>query len=407
MKIAFIVDQFPVLSEKFILDQITGLIDLGHNVSIFAASNPEQGIEHKEFDQYNLASATHYIPAMLGSRFARLGKTLLIISKILFRHPAYIMNLLFNIKKFKNPVSSKMLYYLETFSDNQFDVIKCHFGPAGIIGVFLKLCGVEGKVVTAFHGYDVTTFVEHWGTDVYKTLFKYGDSFTYNSEATKQKLLSLGCPAVKMTKIPMGINIDSITFKHRSIDGSGTIRILSVGRLVEMKGREYAIKAVASIIHDHPYVVYDIIGDGELRKSLEELIIELNVNGNIKLWGWVTTEELGSFYESAHIFLHPSIVSSDGNTEGQGVVLLEAQAAGIPVIATMHGAFPETVPDGESGFLVPEKDINALVEKISYVLNNPELMKTMGRKGRDHASGYDIKVLNKKLEGLFLSLIGN
>jgi colanic acid/amylovoran biosynthesis glycosyltransferase len=92
--------------------------------------------------------------------------------------------------------------------------------------------------------------------------------------------------------------------------------------------------------------------------------------------------------------------------EGQGVVLLEAQAYGLPVVATHHSAFPETVADDRSGFLVPERDVDALAERIIYLLEHPEIWPKMGRAGRAHVeANYDINKLNDRLVEIYQELL--
>ena len=137
------------------------------------------------------------------------------------------------------------LYFVFLFLGREFDIYQCHFGPAGCVGALLKQAGFKGKVVTTFHGYDVTSYVNQHGPDVYKTLFAVGDLFTYNSEATRQKVLALGAPADKTVKLPMGIDVQRIVFSPKEFKPGQCVNILSVGRLVEMKGREYAL----SLIH--------------------------------------------------------------------------------------------------------------------------------------------------------------
>ena len=302
--------------------------------------------------------------------------------------------------------SYNLLYYAFAFLRKEFDIIHCHFGPAGNIGVFIKQAGFGAKLITTFHGYDVTKYIAARGPDVYRNLFGNGDLFSYNSEATKAKILALGCPPDRMVKLPMGIHLDKIVFAERKISPDDPINILSVGRLTEMKGREYAIKAVAKILNKFPNITLNIVGDGPLRESLQKLINDLDAAGKINLLGWVDSDRLDSLYKSSHIFLHPSVKASDGNMEGQGVVLLEALAYGLPVVATSHGAFPETVPDGVGGFLVPERDPDALAERLEYLITNPQTRPVLGKTGRRHVEdNYDIKALNRKLAQIYHDLI--
>jgi colanic acid/amylovoran biosynthesis glycosyltransferase len=208
-----------------------------------------------------------------------------------------------------------------------------------------------------------------------------------------------------MTKLPMGISLKAIPFKERTLSQGDTIRLLSVGRLVEMKGREYAIKAIAQLKGKYN-IHYDIVGDGPLREDLKKMVTDLGLDNIIQFRGWTDSDTLEMLYNQAHLFVHPSVTSSDGNQEGQGVVLVEAQAHGIPVIATRHGAFPDSLLDGQSGFLVPEKDVKALADKIEFLIANPQMWPQLGRTGRRFIEeSFDAAMLNKKLEEIYADLL--
>ena len=156
-----------------------------------------------------------------------------------------------------------------------------------------------------------------------------------------------------------------------------------MGRLVEKKGHEYSIKAIAKAIINHKNIIYLIAGDGHLRNKLESLVSELGIKNHVKFLGAVEQEEALKLYQQAHIFILPSVTSSNGDQEGIPVVLMEAQSAGLPVISTYHSGIPEAVIDGKSGFLVPEKDVNALAQKMEYLIEHPEVWPEMGRCGRE------------------------
>ena len=103
----------------------------------------------------------------------------------------------------------------------------------------------------------------------------------------------------------------------------------------------------------------------------------------------------------------PSVTSAEGNQEGIPMVLMEALATGLPVIASSHSAIPELVQDGKSGFLVPERDVDSLAEKIKYLIEHPETWPEMGSTGRKFVEkNYDIEKLNDRLEKIYIKLIG-
>ena len=235
MKIAFIVYEFPKLSESFVVSQITGLLDMGHDVRIFADRNPQEPKINADVQKYHLIERACYIGPIPENKNIRRFKTLLLILPNLLKAPVRLSKSLKTLLARPEGLSYELLYYAFAFLRKEFDIIHCHFGPAGNIGSFLKQAGFGGKLITTFHGYDVTKYVNEHGTDVYNRLFGNGDLFTYNSEATEEKILALGCPPDRMVKLPMGINTDRIAFAERKVSGDGQINILSVGRLLDRK----------------------------------------------------------------------------------------------------------------------------------------------------------------------------
>jgi colanic acid/amylovoran biosynthesis glycosyltransferase len=153
-------------------------------------------------------------------------------------------------------------------------------------------------------------------------------------------------------------------------------------------------------------IEYQIAGDGPLRNDLENLIDDLNVNDHVRLLGWKRQEEIVELMKGASILLAPSVTGKDGDQEGIPVTLMESLAQGLPVLSTQHSGIPELVQDGKSGFLVPERDVDALAERLEYLVKHPELWPAMGRAGRDYVERhYDISKLNDQLAQLYQQLL--
>jgi len=153
MKVAFIVSGFPILSQTFILNQITGLLDLGHDVQIFARINPNEPKIHPDVDKYHLIERTHYMPQIPKNLIKRRLKAIYLIITNFHKSPLKILKSL-NIPKYRKDTLS-LIYTLIPFLDKKFDIIQCHFGSCGNLGSYLIHIGVQGKLVTMFHGYDV------------------------------------------------------------------------------------------------------------------------------------------------------------------------------------------------------------------------------------------------------------
>lgn len=412
MKIAFIVGRFPCLSETFVLNQITGLIDRGHEVDIYAYGPGKDLKMHADVEKYNLLHHTFYygdvyqkIPA---NKFRRFIKGLNLIIKNIHRKPMALLKSL-NIFKFgREALSLFTLYSIIPFLDkDKYDIVHCHFGPNGNLGALLKETGVfKGKLITAFHGYDMTQYIEKNGENVYNHLFKKGDLFLPISKRWKDKLIKIGCDREKIIVHRMGINIKKFLFHPRKHGKDGKINLLTIARLVEKKGVQYGIQAVAQVLKRYPWIEYRIIGDGPLKTDLENLIKELNIGSNVKLLGWKQHEEIVTLMEESDILLAPSVTSKNGDQEGIPVVIMEALAQGLPVISTYHSGIPELVEDGVSGFLVPEHHVDSLANRLAYLIDHPEIWPEMGKAGRKHVEEYfNIDKLNDQLVKIYQQLL--
>jgi len=410
VRIAFVVLKFPSLSETFIINQITGLLDLGHDVEIFAQSDPGEPKIHPDVERYQLLERTCYYDIPDGN-LKRVFKGLPLLLGNLRRSPAATLHSV-NFLRYGSKASSLVLLYaLSAFdNDRDFDIIQCHFGPEGTVGAFLKRAGVKGAHVTSFHGYDVNSYPYLKGPDVYKELFAVGDLFTANSRYTRDRLAELGCDADRILIVPMGLKIERFPFKERKPIPGEPVRILTLGRLVPKKGHEYAIRSVARLVNEKGYgnIEYVIAGDGPLLGTLIDLAGELGIEDRVKFPGNVDSDEVLGLLDSAHIFLLPSVTAADMDREGQALVLQEAQAVGLPVVATRHNGIPEGVLDGVSALLVPERDVGSLVRELSILLEHPEEWPRMGLKGREFvAKRYDIRTLSRRLESIYTALLAD
>lgn len=112
--------------------------------------------------------------------------------------------------------------------------------------------------------------------------------------------------------------------------------------------------------------------------------------------------------KDSDLFLAPSVTSQDGDTEGIPVAIMEAMARGLPVLSTRHAGIPELVEDGKSGFLVPERDPDALAKKLAYLVQHQDLLPKMGRAGRNFIERHhDIEKLNDQMVQMFHQLLGD
>ena len=408
MRIAVVMSTFPALSETFILNQITGLIDRGHEVDIYAERSPSTSKVHSDVEKYNLLSHTYYFDRP-DSYLPRLAKGVGLCFTNFFKAPIVTLRSLNVFKHGKAAASLTLLYAATPFLKRKpvYDIVHCHFGPNGLQALLLKdIGGLQGKLVTTFHGFDVSRYVRNFGTQVYDRLFEEGDLFMTISERMKQQLIDLGCNEQKIKVHRVGIDVEKFAFIPRRLQDDQPVQIVSIARLVEKKGLEYGIRAVAKLAQTKPNLKYFIVGDGLLRKKLEDLIYELDVSNIVELLGWKQQQEVLEILEQAHLLLAPSVTGIDDDQEGIPVVLMEAMAGGIPIISTYHSGIPELVENGISGFLVPEKDVDTLTEKLSYLIDQSAIWSDMGQAGRMYVEkNFEINQLNDQLVETYQSIV--
>lgn len=366
MKITCLVNKFPKLSETFVLGQITGLIDRGHDVEIISLTKPTEEIAHEDVNKYGLLQKTHYINKSPSSLGFELNER--IVSLLMFT-----------------------------------DLIHAHFVaiPAEWAQNISKMFNIP-FIITA-HAYDIFINPE---PDSLKKKFLNTTKIITISEYNENYLLELLGEEFKskIEVIRCGINLED--FKYLEREPGKVVKIIIVGRLVEKKGISYAIDAFSKVLAEHQNTELRIIGDGPLKDEISGKIAEQNLGDKIVMLGEQTKSAVIHEMMEADIFFLPSLTAENGDREGIPVSIIEAQATGLPVVSTVHTGIPEAVTEGESGFLVPEKDTDAMAERLDTLIANPELRIEMGKTGRSHVEKYfDQQRELDQLEELFKNVI--
>jgi len=429
LRIAVFTGTFPAVSETFVVRQINALIERGHAVDIFAdmrgdANTPVDShtsalLERVTYMETPPETAPWEMPLWpLTARTWPPGASKPVHNSVRFARalPKFLRcfaaspRLAFNLVRKREhgyrAQSFSQIYRMARLlkTGHRYDVLHAHFGPVAESFRFARELW-RAPFIASFHGYDFTTIPRKEGRTVYTKLFATADAVTANSQFTTQRLIELGCPQSKLHCVPMGLDPAEFPFRERRHTSNQPVRILVIARLVPIKGVAFALETIAKVKDSCSQIQLDIVGDGPLRSELEHLARKLALEGIVHFHGALSGEPLQRLMDAAHLFLHLS-VTIDGDQEGQGLVLQEAQAAGLPVVATRHGAFTEGVLDGESAFLVPERDPVSAAERLRYLIEHPEIWPTMGRKGRAFVDqNFNIRRLTEKLEGLYRRVI--
>jgi glycosyltransferase involved in cell wall biosynthesis len=164
---------------------------------------------------------------------------------------------------------------------------------------------------------------------------------------------------------------------------AGERLVLAVGRLVDKKGFRYFLEAAPAVLERHPDVRFVLGGGGELRAELETLARELGIGGRVVFTGNLSHDQVLALVAGAEAFVMPSVRDPAGNVDGLPIVVLEAMAAGKPVVATDISGIPLAVEDGRTGILVREKDAGAIARALLGLLGDPGRARALGAAGRE------------------------
>ncbi len=268
------------------------------------------------------------------------------------------------------------------FRMHNVDVVLAEFGVTGV-GVLQTCRELNLPLVVHFHGYDayIRQVLDRYGA-AYRKLFAYAHGIIAVSMQMIDQLVQLGAPRQKVFYNPYGVDIAK--FKPASL--TSRPQALAVGRFVEKKAPYLTILAFQKVLERLPDAKLIMVGDGPLQDVCRQLVRALHIEHAVALKGAVDHEQVAQLMQDSRIFVQHSLVPQSGDSEGTPVGILEAGAAGLPVVSTMHAGIVDTVVHGRTGFLVKEGDIDAMAEYMSQLLINPELALDMGKSAREHIS---------------------
>jgi phosphatidylinositol alpha-1,6-mannosyltransferase len=284
----------------------------------------------------------------------------------------------------------------------RYDVLHVHWPlPQGVFGLVGQ--NISGaRLVTSFHGAELLLTRRYpFLKPVLRYIVKRSDAVSANSSFTASLVRELADVEVKV--IPYGSTIvardvppiaagpeprpEPLGPEPRDEGRHGERRILFVGRLIERKGLPYLIEAM-DLLPSELRVRLDIVGAGGQRPLLERLVKDKSLAEQVFFQGRIPYAELAELYAGCDLFVLPAIVDSRGDTEGLGVVLVEAMSYKKPVIATNVGGIPDIVHHNETGILVKQRDPQALAQAIEAVLTDENRARELGQAGFAYVKEY-------------------
>ncbi|HUY85127.1 MAG TPA: glycosyltransferase family 4 protein [Candidatus Dormibacteraeota bacterium] len=233
------------------------------------------------------------------------------------------------------------------------------------------------------HGLDVT-----YGNRLYRAsvlpAIRRADTVFCISQAAASEATRRGVQESKVNVIPLAVQDRPAEAGNKAsleLPANGPA-LITVGRLVKRKGVAWFIgNALPDLIKKYPSLIYMVVGEGGERSAIETAVAKTGLDQNVRLLGRVDDELLESAYARADIFVMPNI-TVPGDMEGFGLVLLEASARGLPVVASDMEGIKDAVSDGKNGVLVPSGDTAAFKREIRRFLDDPGVAKKFGAQSR-------------------------
>lgn len=309
---------------------------------------------------------------------------------------------------------SQKRFYTKIITDQKAQLLHAHFGTEGYYHL-----GIQRKtglpLITTFYGADVSKLPQDrpkWRKR-YRRLFEIGSLFLAEGPYMAHALIDLGCPPQKVRVQHLGVDVQRIQFIPRYLDKGEPVRILMTCSFRQKKGIPYAIQAFALSTQKYSNMELRIIGgantpeEKNLMERCRKIAVNQGIADKVNFLGFVPYSDYLKETTSAHIFLAPSVRAMDGDTEGGvPVAVIEASAAGMPVIATWHCDIPNVIIDGETGVLVPERDVESLAEAIVTISGAPESWPIMGKAGRNRIEReFDVFKQILRLENIYAEFI--
>lgn len=268
--------------------------------------------------------------------------------------------------------------FIQSLKRDKIEVVLAQYGTTS--HKIVKMCKyLKIPLITHFHGYDASIKAVIKECNQYDEVFKYSNYIIAVSKEMENDLLNLGCPKDKLIYNVYGPN-PSFYNVTPLFDNK---QFIGIGRFVDKKAPYYTILAFKKVLQSHPDAKLVLGGTGSLLEVCINLAKFLNIESNVTFPGIVSQEEFKKYLENSLAFVQHSITALSGDKEGTPVAILEASAAGIPVVSTYHAGIPDVIINDETGFLVNEHDVDSMADKMILCIEKRELIGVIGQKSKD------------------------
>ena len=400
MAVAYVMSRFPRLTETFVVTEIRAVQDLGVTVRIYPLLRETTTMVQADAEE--LVAVAHYQPFL---------STTILASNLRFllrRAPTYLRTLGALVRMtWRSPnflvgglaIFPKTVHNAVAMRRAGVTHVHCHFAnhPAAAGFLVHRLVGIPYSFTA--HGSDLHKDRRGLPTKVAEAAFVIAIS-EYN-----RRLIVAECGgrwSEKVSVIRCGVQTDRFQPSERPKREPGTLSVLCVGTLHEVKGQTYLIEACRLLVARGLRVRCVLIGEGKDRPRLEAQIADAGLGSAVTLLGAATQDVVIERLADADVMVTPSVPTASGKREGIPIVLMEAMASGVPVVASNLSGIPELVVDSETGILTPPRDARAIADALERLAVDPALARALARGGRERVQEqYDARSNARALASKF------
>lgn len=378
MKIAYLVSQYPASSHTFILQEVLALKKRDISIYVASINSPDRPLDHLTKDEQTESIKTLYV-----KKQGIVGATIALLYTLIF-HPIGLLKGMYNCFKLCGWNLGELLYHFfylaealiigKWMEEKKLNCLHVHFGMAVSTVALLVSKVFPIKFSMTIHGPD-----EFYEVNInhLKEKIEGADFVTCIGYYAQSQLMRLSDQKQwdKFEVSPLGIDTERFSPAPKR-DHPKTVEILSVGRLVPMKGHSLLIKAFAQLDQKTQPVRLTIVGTGPEQKNLEKQISDLGLTKKITMTGQLNHPQVEKMYNEADIFVQSSF------SEGIPIVLMEAMAKEIPCVSTFVNGIPELIQHEIDGFLVAPSDVAGLTAILEKLIKDPQLRQRYGSSGR-------------------------
>jgi len=382
MKINYIIRSFPNPTETFIVNHVYWLEKENLLDTLYIKSfNKNKIIKFNDIQELGVLFQTYPLAIAGLQKLKRIFKLIINRKTAIYIFKYYLFFFPRNLKPFYD------ILYLKDFDAQK--VTHIQFNTS--IGPLKELRKINYlqplKVIITFHGYDAFRLSKNLYEREYKYFYDENVKFvTVNSNYVKNHLISVGIEVDKIKIVPVGVDLKTFNtvIKPKS-NLLKVINIISVGRLIQLKGHKYGVEAVAKLKKQGFAVKYTIIGDGllDFKHQLKQYVEELNCSNEVHFLGLKSQEEIKNELLKNDIFYMLSTFDDNTNRkEAFGVAAIEAQASGLPVVGFNSGGVPEAIIHEKTGFIVKDRSVEEIVKVTKKLISNNSMYKNMSKEAR-------------------------